>query len=137
MTTSTSNLAHVLTLPVEVTTWSYTKKTYKTNVHYLTDLEKAVLNLYPVECFNEFEYGDADPADVLLDFDEVLSGLKKQGLNLRVNQVKGIISSLSKKGAIEIEVRGDTAAEKRIFGQDLYWLKKEWFIGLGGLEDSY
>ena len=137
MTISTSNLAHVLTMPVEVTKWSYTKKTYKNYVIVLTDLEKAVLNLYPVECFNEFEYGDADPANVLLDFDDVVTGLKNQGLNLRVNQVKGIISSLSKKGAIEIEVRGDTPAEKRIFGQDLYWLCKEWFIGLGGLKDSY
>ena len=96
MTTSTLNLAHALTLPVEVTTWSYKKKTYKTNLHYLTDLEKAVLNLYPIECFNEFEYGGADPADVLLDFEDVVKGLKNQGLNLRVNQVKGIISSLSK-----------------------------------------
>ena len=137
MTTSTLNLAHALTMPVEVTKWSFKKKTYKNYLIVLTDLEKAVLNIYPIECFNEFEYGDADPADVLLDFDEVVSGLKKQGLNLKVNQVKGIISSLSKKGAIEIEVRGDTPAEKRIFGQDLYWLNKDWFIGLGGLEDSY
>tara|TARA_R100000734_G_C3240736_1_gene45478 strand:- start:155 stop:565 length:411 start_codon:yes stop_codon:yes gene_type:complete len=136
MTDATLNLAHALTMPVEVTKWSYTKKTYKNYVIVLTDLEKAVLNLYPIECFNEFEYGGADPADVLLDFDEVVTGLKKQGFNLKVNQVKGIISSLSKKGAIEIEVRGETAAEKRIFGQDLYWLNKEWFIGLGGLEDS-
>ena len=96
-----------------------------------TDLEKQVMDLYPIDFYEKLgteDFGLDDPANWLLDWDEVKPLTK--ALNITQNQLKGVISSLSKKGAIEIEERGQTKAEKKIFGDDLYWISSKCFESL-------
>ena len=97
-----------------------------------TDLEKQVMDLFPIAWYVDdlevSDFGLDDPSDWLLDWDEVQPLIKT--LNITQNQLKGVISSLSKKGAIEIEERGETKAEKKIWGEDLYWLSSRCFESL-------
>ena len=97
-----------------------------------TDLEKQVMNLFPIDWYVDelgaSDFGLDDPSEWLLDWDEVQPLLKV--LNITQDQLKGVISSLSKKGAIEIEERGQTKAEKKMFGEDLYWLSSRCFESL-------
>ena len=94
-----------------------------------TDLEKQVMNLFPIDWYVDdleaSDFGLDDPSDWLIDWDEVQPLLKV--LNIKQDQLKGVISSLSKKGAIEIETRGETKAEKKMWGEDLYWLSSRCF----------
>ena len=83
------------------------------------------MNLFSINCYVKGLYSDTDPAFTLLDWEDVQP--LKELLGLTTNQLKGIVGSLAKKSAIEIEVRGDTPAEKAIWGQDLYWISKECF----------
>ena len=107
------------------------KKCVKTTYTF-TDLEKQVMNLFPIDWYvdelGDSDFGLDDPSEWLLDWDEVQPLLKV--LNITQDQLKGVISSLSKKGAIEIEERGQTKAEKKIFGEDLYWLSSRCFESL-------
>ena len=97
-----------------------------------TDLEKQVMNLFPIDWYVDdleaSDFGLDDPSDWLIDWDEVQPLLKV--LNIKQDQLKGVISSLSKKGAIEIETRGETKAEKKMWGEDLYWLSSRCFESL-------
>ena len=97
-----------------------------------TDLEKQVMDLFPIAWYVDdlevSDFGLDDPSDWLLDWDEVQPLIKN--INNTQNQLKGVISSLSKKGAIEIEERGETKAEKKIWGEDLYWLSSRCFESL-------
>jgi len=97
-----------------------------------TDLEKQVMNLFPIDWYVDdleaSDFGLDDPSEWLLDWDEVQPLLKV--LNIKQDQLKGVISSLSKKGAIEIETRGKTKAEKKMWGEDLYWLSSRCFESL-------
>jgi len=97
-----------------------------------TDLEKQVMNLFPIDWYVDdleaSDFGLDDPSEWLLDWDEVQPLLKV--LNIKQDQLKGVISSLSKKGAIEIETRGETKAEKKMWGEDLYWLSSRCFESL-------
>jgi len=107
------------------------KKCVKTTYTF-TDLEKQVMNLFPIDWYvdelGDSDFGLDDPSEWLLDWDEVQPLLKV--LNITQDQLKGVISSLSKKGAIEIEERGQTKAEKKMFGKDLYWLSSRCFESL-------
>jgi hypothetical protein len=107
------------------------KKCVKTTYTF-TDLEKQVMNLFPIDWYvdelGDSDFGLDDPSEWLLDWDEVQPLLKV--LNITQDQLKGVISSLSKKGAIEIEERGETKAEKKMFGEDLYWLSSRCFESL-------
>jgi len=107
------------------------KKCVKTTYTF-TDLEKQVMNLFPIDWYvdelGDSDFGLDDPSEWLLDWDEVQPLLKV--LNITQDQLKGVISSLSKKGAIEIEERGQTKAEKKMFGEDLYWLSSRCFESL-------
>jgi len=96
-----------------------------------TELEKQVMDLFPIDFYQELEasdFGIDDPSEWLLDWDEVQPLIK--ALNITQNQLKGVISSLSKKGAIEIEERGETKQEKKMFGEDLYWISSRCFESL-------
>ncbi len=96
-----------------------------------TELEKQVMDLFPIDFYQELEasdFGIDDPSEWLLDWDEVQPLIK--ALEITQNQLKGVISSLSKKGAIEIEERGETKQEKKMFGQDLYWISSRCFESL-------
>ena len=97
-----------------------------------TDLEKQVMDLFPIDWYvdelNADEFGLDDPSNWLLDWDEVKVLIK--GIDITENQLKGVIGSLANKGAIEIEERGKTKAEKRMFGEDLYWLSSRCFESL-------
>ena len=97
-----------------------------------TDLEKQVMNLFPIDWYVDdleaSDFGLDDPSDWLIDWDEVKILIK--GISITENQLKGVISSLSKKGAIEIETRGETKAEKKMWGEDLYWLSSRCFESL-------
>ena len=97
-----------------------------------TDLEKQVMDLFPIDWYVDdleaTDFGLDDPDCWLLDWDEVQPLIKS--LNITQNQLKGIIGSLANKGAIEIEERGQTKAEKKIFGEDLYWLSSRCFESL-------
>ena len=100
------------------------------NVNFtLTDLEKQVMDLFPIDWYvddlDANDYGLDDPSEWLLDWDDCKVLIKR--LNITQNQLKGVIGSLINKGALEVESRGDTAAEKLIFGQDLYWLSSRVF----------
>jgi len=93
-----------------------------------TDLEKQVMDLFPIDWYTTLEendFGLDDPSEWLLDWSDVQSLLKV--LDITQNQLKGVVGSLANKGAIEIEERGQTKAEKRMFGQDLYWLSSRCF----------
>jgi len=96
-----------------------------------TDLEKQVMDLFPIDWYTTLEendFGLDDPSEWLLDWSDVQSLLKV--LDITQNQLKGVVGSLANKGAIEIEERGQTKAEKRMFGQDLYWLSSRCFKSL-------
>tara|TARA_Y100001938_G_C7800557_1_gene286890 strand:+ start:101 stop:514 length:414 start_codon:yes stop_codon:yes gene_type:complete len=97
-----------------------------------TDLEKQVMDLFPIEWYVDdleaSDFGLDDPSCWLLDWDEVQPLIKT--LNITQNQLKGVIGSLANKGAIEIETRGETKAEKKMFGEDLYWLSSRCFESL-------
>ena len=97
-----------------------------------TDLEKQVMDLFPIEWYVDdleaSDFGLDDPSEWLLDWDDCKVLIK--GIGITENQLKGVISSLSKKGAIEIEERGQTKAEKKMFGEDLYWLSSRCFESL-------
>ena len=97
-----------------------------------TDLEKQVMNLFPLDWYvddlSASDFGLDDPSDWLLDWDEVQPLIKT--LNITQNQLKGVIGSLANKGAIEIETRGETKAEKKIWGEDLYWISSRCFESL-------
>ena len=90
------------------------------------------MDLFPIAWYVDdletSDFGLDDPSDWLLDWDEVKVLIKVLGIT--ENQLKGVISSLSKKGAIEIEERGQTKAEKKMFGEDLYWLSSRCFESL-------
>ena len=107
------------------------KKCVKTTYTF-TDLEKQVMDLFPIAWYVDdleaSDFGLDDPSDWLLDWDDCKTLIK--GLEITENQLKGVISSLSKKGAIEIEERGQTKAEKEMFGEDLYWLSSRCFESL-------
>ena len=106
------------------------KKCVKTTYTF-TELEKQVMDLFPIDWYETLEkndFGLDDPSEWLLDWDEVQPLIK--ALDITQNQLKGVISSLSKKGAIEIEERGETIAEKKMFGQDLYWISSRCFESL-------
>tara|TARA_R100000654_G_scaffold66767_1_gene95124 strand:- start:203 stop:607 length:405 start_codon:yes stop_codon:yes gene_type:complete len=109
----------------------YDKKTDSLiNVEYtLTDLEKQVMDLFPIDWYVDdlevSDYGLDDPSEWLLDWSDCKVLIK--GLDITQNQLKGVIGSLINKGALEVESRGDTAAEKLIFGQDLYWLSSRFY----------
>ena len=106
------------------------KKCVKTTYTF-TELEKQVMDLFPIDWYETLEasdFGLDDPSEWLLDWDEVQPLIK--ALDITQNQLKGVISSLSKKGAIEIEERGETKAEKKMFGQDLYWISSRCFESL-------
>ena len=94
-----------------------------------TDLEKQVMNQFPIDWYvnelNADDFGLDDPSNWLLDWDEVQPLIKT--LNITQNQLKGVIGSLANKGAIQIEERGQTKAEKKIFGEDLYWISSRCF----------
>ena len=93
-----------------------------------TDLEKQVMDLFPIDWYTtleESDFGLDDPSEWLLDWSDVQPLIKV--LNITQNQLKGVVGSLANKGAIEIEERGQTKAEKRMFGQDLYWLSSRCF----------
>ena len=107
------------------TQWCTEKKQVVQTQFTFTDLEKQVMNLFSINCYVKGLYSDTDPAYTLLDWEDVQP--LKELLGLTTNQLKGIVGSLAKKSAIEIEVRGDTPAEKAIWGQDLYWISKECF----------
>ena len=87
------------------------------------------MNLFPVDWYVDGldvnDYGLDDPSEWLLDWDDCKVLIKR--LNITQNQLKGVIGSLINKGALDVESRGDTAAEKLIFGQDLYWLPSRIF----------
>ena len=112
----------------------YSKKLDKCvgTTYTFTDLEKQVMNLFPIDWYLDdleaSDFGLDDPSDWLIDWDEVQPLLKV--LNITQDQLKGVISSLSKKGAIEIETRGETKAEKKMWGEDLYWLSSRCFESL-------
>ena len=97
-----------------------------------TDLEKQVMDLFPIEWYvdelDANDFGLDDPSEWLLDWNDCKKLIKV--LKITENQLKGVISSLSKKGAIEIEERGQTKAEKRMFGEDLYWISSRCFESL-------
>ena len=100
------------------------------NVNFtLTDLEKQVMNLFPIDWYvddlNVNDYGLDDPSEWLLDWNDCKVLINR--LNITQNQLKGVIGSLINKGALDVESRGDTAAKKLIFGQDLYWLPSRIF----------
>ena len=107
------------------------KKCVKTTYTF-TDLEKQVMDLFPINWYvdelNANDFGLDDPSNWLLDWDEVQPLIKT--LDITQNQLKGVIGSLSNKGAIEIEERGQTKAEKRMFGEDLYWISSRCFESL-------
>ena len=116
------------TLPQTHKALNKTFNGFKTT-YTLTDLEKQVMDLFPVKWYvdelNEDDFGLDDPSNWLLDWDECKVLVK--GLDITANQLKGVIGSLANKGAIEIEERGETKAEKRIFGEDLYWIDRKFF----------
>jgi len=97
-----------------------------------TDLEKQVMDLFPIAWYVDdleaSDFGLDDPSEWLLDWEEVQPLTKV--LNITQNQLKGVIGSLANKGAIEIEERGQTKAEKKMFGEDLYWLSSRCFESL-------
>jgi len=97
-----------------------------------TDLEKQVMDLFPIDWYVDdleaSDFGLDDPSEWLLDWDEVQPLIKT--LNITQNQLKGVIGSLANKGAIEIEERGKTKGEKKMFGQDLYWISSRCFESL-------
>ena len=126
------------TLPTthEALNKTFTRREYDPNTDSLvdveftfTDLEKLVMNLFPIDWYvddlEKCDFGLDDPAEWLLDWDDCKVLLKTT--NITQNQLKGVIGSLINKCALEVESRGDTAAEKLIFGQDLYWLKSRIF----------
>ena len=90
------------------------------------------MDLFPIDWYVDdleaTDFGLDDPDCWLLDWNEVQPLIKS--LNITQNQLKGIIGSLANKGAIEIEERGQTKAEKKIFGEDLYWLSSRCFKSL-------
>ena len=51
-------------------------------------------------------------------------------LDITTQQLKGVVGSLINKGALDVESRGDTEAEKAIWGQDLWWLNETTFKSL-------
>ena len=112
----------------------YSKKLEKCvkTTYTFTDLEKQVMDLFPIEWYvdelDANDFGLDDPSEWLLDWDDCKKLIKV--LEITENQLKGVISSLSKKGAIEIEERGQTKAEKRMFGEDLYWISSRCFESL-------
>jgi len=113
--------------------YEYSKKleTCVDTTYTFTDLEKQVMDLFPIDWYTtleESDFGLDDPSEWLLDWSDVQPLLKV--LNITQNQLKGVIGSLANKGAIEIEERGQTKAEKRMFGQDLYWLSSRCFESL-------
>tara|TARA_R100001463_G_C3409363_1_gene208934 strand:+ start:119 stop:532 length:414 start_codon:yes stop_codon:yes gene_type:complete len=107
-------------------------KTCVKTTYTFTDLEKQVMDLFPIEWYVDdleaSDFGLDDPSEWLLDWDEVQPLIKT--LNITQNQLKGVIGSLANKGAIEIETRGETKAEKKIWGEDLYWLSSRCFESL-------
>lgn len=90
------------------------------------------MNLFPLDWYvddlSASDFGLDDPSDWMLDWDEVQPLIKT--LNITQNQLKGVIGSLANKGAIEIEERGQTKAEKKMFGDDLYWISSRCFESL-------
>lgn len=118
------------TLP---TTNSLLNKTIKSfdSTYTFTDLEKQVMDLFPIDWYETLEasdFGLDDPSEWLLDWEEVQPLVK--ALDITQNQLKGVIGSLANKGAIEIEERGETKAEKKMFGDDLYWISSRCFKSL-------
>ena len=102
------------------------------STYTFTDLEKQVMNLFPIDWYVDdleaSDFGLDDPSEWLLDWDEVQPLIKT--LKITQNQLKGVIGSLANKGAIEIEERGETKAEKKMFGEDLYWISSRCFESL-------
>ena len=97
-----------------------------------TDLEKQVMNQFPIDWYVDdlegCDYGMDDPADWLIDWADTKRLVKK--LNITEEQLKGVCGSLINKGTLDVESRGDTEAEKAIWGQDLWWLNETTFKSL-------
>ena len=108
-----------------------TKKLEETTFTF-TDLEKQVMNQFPIDWYvddlEDCDYGMDDPADWLIDWADTKRLVKK--LNITEEQLKGVCGSLINKGALDVESRGDTEAEKARWGQDLWWLNETTFKSL-------
>ena len=108
-----------------------TKKLEETTFTF-TDLEKQVMDIFPIAWYvddlNAGDYGLDDPSDWLIDWSDTKHLVKK--LNITTSQLKGVVGSLINKGALDVESRGDTKAEKAIFGQDLWWLNETTYKSL-------
>jgi len=131
MTTSISTTHKALNKTINGLEYSKQLKKCIKTTYTFTELEKQVMDLFPIDWYETLEkndFGLDDPSEWLLDWDEVQPLIK--ALNITQNQLKGVISSLSKKGAIEIEERGETKQEKRMFGEDLYWISSRCFESL-------
>ena len=104
-------------------------KKFVDTTYTFTDLEKQVMDLFPIAWYvddlDESDYGLDDPSEWLLDWSDVKPLIK--ALDITQNQLKGIVGSLINKGAMYVESRGDTKAEKAIWGQDLWWLNETCF----------
>ena len=104
------------------------KKCVKTTYTF-TDLEKQVMNQFPIDWYVDdlegCDYGMDDPADWLIDWRDTKKLAEK--LDITTQQLKGVVGSLIAKGALDVESRGDTEAEKAIWGQDLWWLNETTF----------
>ena len=131
MTTTLLNTHSALNKTINGLEYSKQLEKCVKTTYTFTDLEKQVMNLFPIDFYQELEasdFGTDDPSEWLLDWNEVQPLIK--ALNITQNQLKGVISSISKKGAIEIEERGETKAEKTMFGEDLYWISSRCFESL-------
>ena len=107
-----------------------TKKLEETTFTF-TDLEKQVMDIFPIDWYTELDesdYGLDDPSDWLIDWADTKHLVKK--LNITTAQLKGVVGSLINKGALDVESRGDTKSEKEMWGQDLWWLNKTTFKSL-------
>ena len=131
MTTTLLNTHSALNKTINGLEYSKQLEKCVKTTYTFTELEKQVMDIFPIDWYETLEkndFGLDDPSEWLLDWDEVQPLIK--ALDITQNQLKGVISSLSKKGAIEIEERGETKAEKAMFGQDLYWISSRCFESL-------
>ena len=97
-----------------------------------TALEKQVMNLFPIDWYVDklqtSDFGLDDTSEWLLNLHDCKVLIKDIGISEK--ELKSIVGSLANKGAIEIEKRVETKAEKEMFGQDLYWLSFRCFESL-------
>ena len=112
--------------------YNYETKKLEETPFTFTDLEKQVMNQFPIDWYvddlEDCDYGMDDPAAWLIDWRDTKRLVEK--LNITTQQLKGVVGSLINKGALDVESRGDTEAEKAIWGQDLWWLNETTFKSL-------